>query len=308
VHVIMTFFPDCEAELIQAKGRVARQGNPGFYQEILLLSQLVEEFDVTAEQIEAANNIENGLSALLLRQRDAKHQAAVRGLMDDAKAAKVVHDITVQYQQALLAKDSENAKKILLKLNRGLTRSKPFHMILALDDSGSMHGEPWDNLIDAVAALLGKRIALCLASHYTCEDVITIINHSHNCEVMCRARSIHDSPEKTSRFRSGGNNFKIILDTCRQEFQNMDREDYVPVLLFMSDGGSNDGEPEMQSMVAEMPEIVVKTIGFSSGCDQAKMQRLADLGHGTYHYGEDAVSLKSEFQNISHALSSQPLH
>jgi len=308
VHVIMLFVPDCEAEFVQARGRIARQGNPGSYQEILLLPQLVEEFSLTPAEIENAVR-DKRISTLLRTKRDAKHRERVIAQLEDATNAEKAHKATLQYQSILLASDREAAKDALLKLNRGGRRSKPLHNVLALDDSGSMSGQPWIDLIDAVRTFLTDRIAQCTAAGQTCADVVTIINHSHSCQVMCRAESIHNSPETKSRFRGGGNDFKAILDVCYKEFKEMDRETYTPVLIFMSDGGCGNGDTEMSRLVADMPEIIVKTIGFSPGCDKQKMERLANLGNGEYYFGENALSLKSEFENISAALSSnQPLY
>lgn len=308
VHLIMLFVPDCEAEFVQARGRIARQGNPGSYQEILLRPQLIEEFSLTETEIDDALH-QGRISSLLRTKRDHKHQERVFAQLDDAMKAEKAHEATLQYQSILLASDRDAAKAALLKLNIGGRRSKPLHIVLALDDSGSMSGQPWIDLIDAVRTFLTDRIAQCLAAGHNCTDVVTIINHSSTCQVMCRAESIHNSPEKKSRFRSGGNDFKAILDVCYKEFQAMDRATYTPVLIFMSDGGCSNGDPEMSRLVADMPDIVVKAIGFSPGCDQVKMKRLAKLGKGEYYFGENALSLKSEFENISAALSSsQPLY
>ena len=74
------------------------------------------------------------------------------------------------------------AKKILESLNRPAKRAKPFHFVFALDDSGSMEGGPWDDLIVGVTAFINNRIKYCENEGLPASDLVTIIQYSSHAQ------------------------------------------------------------------------------------------------------------------------------
>jgi len=54
---------------------------------------------------------------------------------------------------------------------------------------------------------------------------------------------------------------------------------------------------------AAFPALKVFVVGFGSGCDRVKMQRMATCGGGDFFFGADGTELKGMFQKISVNIS-----
>jgi len=178
-----------------------------------------------------------------------------------------------------------------------------FHIYLCLDDSGSMRGRPWSELTVAVKSFIAKRLDYFHAESINPGDTVTIINYSTNAKVMCRNIPINGSPEKYMQFRGGGTSFKAGLSTVYNELKSLENTK-IPVLLFMSDGGSFDGNCEMELISKEFSKAGIKifTIGFGSECNKKKLEDLALIGGGKFFFGVNGLALKSEFETISTEL------
>ena len=198
---------------------------------------------------------------------------------------------------------------MLEDLNQPKKTAKPFFFVFALDDSGSMAGQAWNDLIGGVSAFIRNRIQFCAEKGTKALDLVTIINYSNSAQVMCQGVSIHSSPETKTRFRNGGTDFQVALKMSHTELQRIDQKQYSPVLIFMSDGGCSNGDQEMKAIISSMPQVAVRTIGFGRKCDQNRMNQLALLGKGEFFFGADGVTLQSEFESMSDLLSSnQPCY
>eukprot|EP01126_Amoeba_proteus_P066083 TRINITY_DN9500_c0_g1_i1.p1 TRINITY_DN9500_c0_g1~~TRINITY_DN9500_c0_g1_i1.p1 ORF type:complete len:300 (-),score=61.90 TRINITY_DN9500_c0_g1_i1:91-990(-) len=247
---------------------------------------------------------------LIVLARNTSHFQLVNELQTKRKEVFPGHKVTIQFQALLKGynKSDSQRKEIidyLLKLNASsiIPTLENYHLYFCLDDSGSMSGQPWNDLIRAVAAFCSKRIAMVSSKGGTPQDLVTIINHNHMAEIMCKNQPITSNPERHSRFRSGGNDFSRVLCVADQEISNCAFNTYLPVLLFMSDGGCGNGEREIEMLAKKFPSLKVFTIGFGSGCDNRKLQNMANLTGGTFAFGNDGPSLVSTFETISVKLS-----
>jgi len=166
-----------------------------------------------------------------------------------------------------------------------------------------MAGSPWKDLIAAVEAFISKRIDFCAKGGVPAKDLVTIINHNSNPEVMCSGLAITANPESKTRFRSGGNDFSACLKKCIELIAQIDFTYFTPVLLFMSDGGCDNGEKEVVELHIRFPTLKVFTIGFGGGCDKNKLANMANLAGGEYHFGTDGAELKKAFETISTKIS-----
>jgi len=66
----------------------------------------------------------------------------------------------------------------------------------------------------------------------------------------------------------------------------------------MSDGGCGNGEAEMQQLPTLFKTLKTFTIGFSAGCDRKKLENMAKLANGEFHFGTDGAQLKNAFETI----------
>eukprot|EP01090_Pellita_catalonica_P006220 TRINITY_DN1641_c0_g1_i1.p1 TRINITY_DN1641_c0_g1~~TRINITY_DN1641_c0_g1_i1.p1 ORF type:complete len:175 (+),score=39.34 TRINITY_DN1641_c0_g1_i1:244-768(+) len=167
-----------------------------------------------------------------------------------------------------------------------------------------MKGSPWSDLMRATEACIEKRISYSQGSQSTesSKDKVTIVNYSSTAEVMCSDVLITDQPHKKIVFRGGGTNFGAGLSLVRKQMKKM-KGKYVPVLLFMSDGGCANGEVEIKQIAEEIKDVQIFVIGFGNNCCQSKMQNMAAISGGQYHFGVDGVNLVSVFETISEELS-----
>ena len=315
VHVIDTFLCGSEAEFCQLKGRSARQGDPGSF-EILLFSEDLQFVEISQEKADT-HSADGTLFDVLQTVKDNYYKAKVQSLIEKADVVKDLHNKTNSYLSLLkdfkgLPEQKKNIMAAIIDLNAaGMVSAKStliYHLYFCLDDSGSMKGSPWNDLIAAVQGFISKRIELCRGAGCEPTDLVTIVNYSSTATVSARNVPILDSPEKSVVFRSGGTSFKVGLDTVRLEIEKI-QSGYTPILIFMSDGGSSDGEHEIQLLSRDFGAngLQIFVVGFGGGCVEDKLKKMATISGGQYFFGKNGVELKSSFESISSKLSTTTL-
>jgi len=276
---------------------------------ILFSGDLVNLFGCQQPQILQLES-QSKLYDEIVKARNDIHAKLVEDLISKKDSAKISHDLTKEFIDVLVKfddtpKSKRVVRKCILKLNRskGSKSCDRYHIFFCLDDSGSMYGQPWKDLMTAVIAFIDRRIAMCTNAGAAAEDVVTILNHASQTEVMCENEIITSHPETKTKFRSGGNDFKKCLEKCHELITKADCATYTPVLLFMSDGGCSNGEAEIQTLANTFPTLKIFMIGFGRGCDQKKLENMAKISRGQFFYGIDGAQLKSEFESISSQIS-----
>jgi len=315
VHVIATFLCGSEAEFCQLKGRSARQGDPGSFEMLLLLEDLAF-VEVTQEIAEKATS-EGTLFKHLQTMKDEFYKAKVQSLIEKADGVKDMHNKTKAFLSLFkgfkgLPAQRSRIVEMIMELNAAnMVSTKSaliYHLYFCVDDSTSMRGSPWNDLMEAVIAFISKRIELCKEAGCEPVDKVTIVNYSSSACVSARAVPILQSPEKTVQFRGGGTSFKVGLDTVRLEIEKIE-PGLTPVLIFMSDGDSRDGELEIQLLSRDFGAngLQIFVVGFGSGCKTEKLNTMARISGGQYLFGKNGVELKSSFETISTKLSTKTM-
>jgi uncharacterized protein YegL len=136
----------------------------------------------------------------------------------------------------------------------------------------------------------------------------TIVKYNNTAElVVSQHRIADDYDTSTIPYRGAGTNFAAGLNEIAVQMKNhtlqFTESTYTPILVFMSDGGSESGESEMKLLKSTYPYLQVYVIGFGSGVDKAKMQAMALAGGGKYFFGADGQSLANQFQAVSAEIS-----
>ena len=311
VHVISTFLPESQAESVQMQGRTARQGNPGTYAQLLCKERLVETIDgFTIDEFE--KQLEKGDHVKwIIQLRDKMYENSVKDLIEKEKSCSQTHQRTKQYIDALVnyiptPEADKTLREKILELNADTIAKifsiKKFHIYFCLDDSSSMGGKPWRDLMAGVKAFLDRRLS------HSNQDLVTIVNYSDSAEVKCRNINILDEPHTKTSFRGGCTDFAAGLQCVENEMKNIG-DSYEPILVFMSDGGCNNGDVEIERIAKDFAKknIQVFVLGFGSGCDQNRLKRLSSKGNGQYFFGANAAELKEEFEEMSDIISSDNL-
>jgi uncharacterized protein YegL len=81
---------------------------------------------------------------------------------------------------------------------------------------------------------------------------------------------------------------------------------YTPLVLFLSDGESGDGDTEMAEIAQQHLQhgLKVYTIGFGSDSDHSKLKKMATLAKGTFCHSQTGIDLNRTFQEIASNVSS----
>ena len=171
-----------------------------------------------------------------------------------------------------------------------------YHIVLVLDDSSSMRGNPWNQLVFAVKAFLAARVG------GGGRDLCSIIVYNHVARIVWEATPVGTVsagfPPTTQL--NGGTDFAAGLRAAYEVLQRSQAtlSHLTPLLLFMSDGGSNNGEAEMSAIGGQIPGLEVYTVGFG-GCDTNKMRDLASRGGGTYLASTNGIQLQEAFMTVA---------
>eukprot|EP00271_Cylindrocystis_brebissonii_P002640 TRINITY_DN1340_c0_g2_i2.p1 TRINITY_DN1340_c0_g2~~TRINITY_DN1340_c0_g2_i2.p1 ORF type:complete len:445 (-),score=51.79 TRINITY_DN1340_c0_g2_i2:282-1592(-) len=174
------------------------------------------------------------------------------------------------------------------------------HAILLLDESSSMKGQPWADLIAATKEFLAARMGT--------GDLITIIQHGTKSRLVLEAGGVEVAQKLklVMRAENWDNDFAEALGMGYEVLQRSiaTRPGYQPLLLFMSDGGWNNGETEMTRIGSDFGKhgLQLYTVGFGKRHDKAKMEKLAELGHGTYLRTMTGEELKGAFVMVAASM------
>ncbi|CAF1154913.1 unnamed protein product [Rotaria magnacalcarata] len=181
-------------------------------------------------------------------------------------------------------------------------QNKPYHFVFVLDESGSMRGQPWTDLTNAYRLCLEKRLDIAQQSS---KDFISIVQFNGDARVTCQASALSNTIPPLLDMASGGTSFSPALSKAMEELNKLTNS-YIPVLLFMSDGGGSGGPNEMIQIYNTHHKrgIQVHTIAFGEHADRTTLQKLADAAHGESHYSETGQTLAETFVKISAELTS----
>jgi hypothetical protein len=180
----------------------------------------------------------------------------------------------------------------------------PLNIALVLDRSGSMHGEPFRNMLLAAEAFVGQlrdgdRLSLVAFSDGVYLGVPPVVIDANTRNVaIASIRTMADG---------GGTNFSGgMLAGLAQVFSGFAPWAVNQVILF-SDGQPNIGitsTPELTRIAGRAAEhgVSVTTIGFGQDHDELLMQGIADASGGNYYYVDKPGDMSQIFQREAGAI------
>jgi len=152
-----------------------------------------------------------------------------------------------------------------------LGSSKPCHFFFALDESGSMSGQRWQQLLSSFADFVTSQHDEAAKKGTKLTDLVSVFFHQSGCRVASwrnpegKAVKFDSIPladvkpdSLVDDFNSGGNDFYNVLNFLTPYLRKT-AADYIPVLMFMTDGGDcgvrERAYEHMRALKTELPEL-----------------------------------------------------
>jgi len=189
-------------------------------------------------------------------------------------------------------------------------KRRPTDVVVVLDRSGSMGGDPMVKALAAVRELVGQ-----LGD----EDRFALVTYSNGVDLAIPLEIA--VPEARTRWMmelgaitaGGGTNMAAGLDRAHGLVSTTREAGRVARIILLSDGHANQGDATPEGLArrsgrAVTGEYVLSTVGVGEGFDERLMSRLADAGTGNFYYVPNARVLggifADEFESARETVAS----
>ena len=173
----------------------------------------------------------------------------------------------------------------------------PTDLVVVLDRSGSMSGQPLMHAKAAVRALmdqLGAQDRFALVSYASDVRLEWPLENADGRHLRSWRAALAGIPA------NGGTNMAVGIDLANQTLAVTRQPGRAARVVLLSDGHANQGDHSLAGLrrrasQAVKGEYVFSTAGVGQGFDEALMAMLADAGAGNFYYVQDVVELASVF-------------
>ncbi|MCP4903860.1 MAG: VWA domain-containing protein [bacterium] len=163
---------------------------------------------------------------------------------------------------------------------------RPTDVVVVLDRSGSMGGDPMAKALAAIRELIGQLGP---------EDRFALVTYSNGSDLVVPLARASDAarevwPRQLGAIAAGGGtNMSAGLDRAHDLVAATRAAGRVARVLLLSDGHANQGDATPEGLSnrsgrAVSGEYVLSTVGVGEGFDERLMTRLADAGTGNFYY------------------------
>jgi Ca-activated chloride channel family protein len=175
--------------------------------------------------------------------------------------------------------------------------SVPSDLVVVLDRSGSMQGQPLHFARAAVLELIGQ---------LTPQDRFALVTYANQGEISIPLSPATPSAQRGWRARiagvspGGGTHMAHGLDLAHQLVASAQHTGRAPRVILISDGHANQGDHSLSGLRhragrAVASEYVLSSVGVGSGFDETVMSAVADAGTGNFYYLPDIARLSGVF-------------
>jgi Ca-activated chloride channel family protein len=227
------------------------------------------------------------VAGLLLKQRTPS--CALPSESSDILTAQLT-------SQKVIAGDQDIAVTIRMPKAAELRRPA-LSLVVVLDRSGSMHGEPLEN---------AKRAATALVDRLTTDDAFALVTFSDSDQLilnMDRATAAHkreaaDAIDKI--YDDGGTCTSCGINRGAAELERSPIQGGVQRMVLISDGQANEGVWDRDELVGlaratAAHGVSITTVGVGLDFDEQTMIRLGEVGRGNYYFVQDTANLGAMF-------------
>jgi Mg-chelatase subunit ChlD len=174
-----------------------------------------------------------------------------------------------------------------------------FHFIFVLDESGSMTGQPWNDLVRAYQEFLNQR-----SNDQGGNDIVSVIQFASGANIIYQCQPVHLATRSLT-FHSVGTVYLAGLQAADQVL-SYDQTQTSIVMIFMSDGG--DGGSDPLPTLRQMREryvrrnFVCQTVAFGPYCQGGAEQLLSNMATSTggrLHKAISGMDLIATFKSIA---------
>ncbi|GMF52252.1 unnamed protein product [Phytophthora fragariaefolia] len=176
-----------------------------------------------------------------------------------------------------------------------------FHSIFVLDSSGSMSGQPWQDLLCACSEFGISRL-----EDGGENDLASYVTFDHESHIVCEGEPLPGAMKMSVPFSGGGTSFTKGLRAANEVLSRNNFEEFKAVLIFFSDGQPCDidsGITLAQHIRSTYAKYDLKAFAVGFGyVNLSVLQRVAKELGGEYRQVLDANALRTEFKRIAAVL------
>lgn len=195
----------------------------------------------------------------------------------------------------VLAGEQDLAVMIQMPTSANGERAHQAAVVIVLDRSASMHGEPMEN---------AKRAAISFINALGPNDTFAVVTFSDRDELVVSAGRANDDRKLAAAdaidriVASGGTCASCGL--TRGAYELGVTAGHTRRMLFISDGEANLGIRDRDALVALAARtaahgVSISTVGVGLDFDEQTMARIGEAGRGNYYFSRDAMTLDQVF-------------
>ena len=301
MHVIQCLFAADKATEVQIQGRTARQGKTGTYSLILAESEVSDPaWDPSSLRLMPADKV----YSLLCKRREEKRAVESRKMDETLNDANALDEQSHAYFDALLAGDYPLAQERLMGLHQRLGQGRgvccaAYHFVCCYDESSSMVGTPWSELLMAHRGLMQKVVDMPSA-------LVSIIQFDTSARTVLGLGSAQQALGANLNMHCGGTSFTPALAEALRLMRagKLQFPSLTPVVLFMSDGENGDGDctETIAGMQQEFPDMLFHAVIFNQPDSSTLRGMVEAASNGQFHVSIDGVKLLETFTAIASSL------
>jgi uncharacterized protein with von Willebrand factor type A (vWA) domain len=185
-----------------------------------------------------------------------------------------------------------------------------YHFILLLDASGSMGGDRWNNLMEAVREFVRRRREL------QTDDRITVIVFANKAQTPIKDQEIQNVDLQNIYYLDGGTSFKsafACVNDCLTEFKpkisvHPVYEKYA--IVFMSDGEDSYPADELDQILKAHDTVIKRFWTLALGDDKPKhmevLENINDKMKGSFYDIATSVDLIQVYAEVATSTAISP--
>ncbi|KAG6966279.1 hypothetical protein JG687_00004932 [Phytophthora cactorum] len=198
----------------------------------------------------------------------------------------------------------ENACPGDVKLKGLFGKQAQVHHVFVLDCSGSMRGDPWEELVSGVRGYLQSRLAAGVK-----QDIVSVVTFGNQGIIEFEGVPIRTAPNRSIDFHGGGTFYSNGLNQANAIFSRTNLSVYKPVMIFFTDGRPADrkkGPALAVDVRKRFAKFGLRTfvVGYGRASDMG-LEDLAEKLGGSVHEALTTADLREAFRSISVSLGAR---